>query len=127
MKCLIVFFFNCELVNQAVKQDQALLCSQSKAVSSEDNQYFCNTMEKIFADSLPWAALLTKRLCARSLLVCRYGLSRLSPLLSGVLAVEEGKVMVTVTPEGLTLPADAYSIRVEPLRYCLLWEKQSNV
>ena len=55
-----------------------------------------------------------------SLLLCRYGLSRLSPLLSGVLAVEEGKVMVTVTPEELTLPAPAYSIRVEPLRYCFL-------
>lgn len=49
----------------------------------------------------------------------RYGLSRLSPLLSGVLAVEEGKVKVVVTPEGLTLPSDAYGIRVEPLRYLL--------
>ena len=43
-------------------------------------------------------------------------MSRLSPLLSGVLAVEEGKVKVTLTPEKLTLPADAYGIRVAPLR-----------
>lgn len=48
-------------------------------------------------------------------------MSRLSPLLSGVLAVEEGKVVMTVTPEENTLPADAYGIRVEPLRYALMY------
>ena len=48
--------------------------------------------------------------------VCRYGLGRLSPLLSGVLAVDEGKVKLTVTPKDLTAPADSYHVRVDPLR-----------
>lgn len=46
----------------------------------------------------------------------RYGLSRLSPLLSGVLGVDKGKIRLTVTPEGSQIPAEAYKIRVEPLR-----------
>lgn len=50
-------------------------------------------------------------------LLCRYGLGRLSPLLSGVLAVDNGKVKLTVTPQSMTAPSNSYRVRLEPLRY----------
>ena len=46
----------------------------------------------------------------------RFGLARVSPLLSGVLAVEEGTVGLTVAPAGMVAPAESYHLRIAPLR-----------
>ena len=51
----------------------------------------------------------------------RYILGRLSPLLSGVLAVDNGVVGVDVTPQGLISPADSYHFRIDPLRQTISW------
>ena len=57
------------------------------------------------------------------LFVCRYVLGRLSPLLSGVLAVENGIVAIDVTPKNLMSPAESYHFRIDPLRWFPLSEE----
>ena len=49
--------------------------------------------------------------------VCRYGLQRISPLLSNVVAVQEGgKVQMAFTPQDMTLPAEKTSVQIEPMK-----------
>ena len=49
--------------------------------------------------------------------VCRYGLQRISPLLSNVVAVHEGgKVQMAFTPQDMTLPAEKTSVQIEPMK-----------
>lgn len=49
--------------------------------------------------------------------ICRYGLQRISPLLSNVVAVQEGgKVQMSFSPEGMALPAEKTSVHIEPMK-----------
>ena len=49
--------------------------------------------------------------------MCRYGLQRISPLLSNVAAIQEGgKIDISLTPENLALPAEMTTIRIEPMK-----------
>ena len=59
--------------------------------------------------------------CCGDLLECygvsRYGLQRISPLLSNVVAVQEGgKVQMAFTPQDMTLPAEKTSVQIEPMK-----------
>ncbi len=48
---------------------------------------------------------------------CRYGLQRISPLMSNVVAVQEGgKVEMRWTPEGMALPAERSTLQIEPMK-----------
>ena len=48
---------------------------------------------------------------------CRYGLQRISPLLSNVAAIQEGgKIDISLAPQNLALPAEQTSIRIEPMK-----------
>lgn len=48
---------------------------------------------------------------------CRYGLQRISPLLSNVVAVQEGgQVQMAFTPQGMVLPAEKISVQIQPMR-----------
>lgn len=65
--------------------------------------------------------LLTQKLACRSLSVAachhRYGLQRISPLLSNVAAIQEGgNVDICLTPENLALPAEKTTVRIEPMK-----------
>lgn len=56
----------------------------------------------------------------QSLLVPRFFLARVSPLLADTVKVGEGgQVRASVSPDGMRLPSDAYTIRVDPLRLTL--------
>lgn len=47
----------------------------------------------------------------------RYGLQRISPLLSNVAAIQEGgTVDISLTPENLALPAEKTTVRIEPMK-----------
>lgn len=53
-------------------------------------------------------------------MVPRFFLARVSPLLADTVKVGEGgQVRASVSPEGMRLPSDAYTIRVDPLRLTL--------
>ena len=59
--------------------------------------------------------------CCGDLLECygvyRYGLQRISPLLSNVVAVQEGgKVQMAFTPQDMILPAEKTSVQIEPMK-----------
>lgn len=48
---------------------------------------------------------------------CRYGLQRISPLLSNVVAVQEGgQVQMAFTPQDMVLPAEKTSVQIQPMR-----------
>ncbi|KAL3146757.1 hypothetical protein ABBQ38_014741 [Trebouxia sp. C0009 RCD-2024] len=49
--------------------------------------------------------------------LAKYGLQRISPLLSNVVAVQEGgKVQMSFSPEGMALPAEKTSVHIEPMK-----------
>ena len=48
---------------------------------------------------------------------CRYGLQRISPLLSNVVAVQEGgQVQMSWKPDCLRLPAERSTLQIEPMK-----------
>lgn len=50
-------------------------------------------------------------------IACRFFLARASPLLADTVAVGKGgQVHASVSPAGMCLPSEAYTIRVDPLR-----------
>ena len=53
-------------------------------------------------------------------MVSRFFLARVSPLLADTVKVGEGgQVHASVSPEGMRLPSEAYTIRMDPLRLTL--------
>ncbi|DBB18517.1 TPA: hypothetical protein ACH3X3_000157 [Trebouxia sp. C0006] len=49
--------------------------------------------------------------------LAKYGLQRISPLMSNVVAVQEGgKVEMRWTPEGMALPAERSTLQIEPMK-----------
>lgn len=53
----------------------------------------------------------------QGMLHCRYCLSRISPLLADIVALEEGdRISVSASPVDMQMPADSYDVRLEPLK-----------
>ena len=53
-------------------------------------------------------------------LACSYGLAKLSPLLHCALKLEEGdSITVRMSPTAMHLPAECYTVRLEPMKLVL--------